>query len=214
LFLACQCQQAFQGIRELKVISIRAGGPVIRCRGIWKNPGNWRITVRAISFAFVFVALGAAAAAGQQPAAPAATPVTAMKTFCSSADVQALIAKAKSERKEGQPIVVERVVQLVPYMANLEYRASVGPAAVHEKEAELMYVVDGSGTITTGGTLVNQTRTNPANLTGTGIDGGAPQKIAKGDFIFIPENTPHWINTIDGTIILVTLHVPRPVPGS
>ena len=99
-------------------------------------------------------------------------------------------------------------------MANLEYRASVGPAAVHEKEAELMYVVDGSGTITTGGTLVNQTRANPANLTGTGIDGGTQQKIAKGDFIFIPENTPHWIGAIDGTIILVTLHVPRPVPGS
>jgi mannose-6-phosphate isomerase-like protein (cupin superfamily) len=106
------------------------------------------------------------------------------------------------------------VVQLAPYMANLEYRASIGPAAVHEKEAELMYVVDGSGTIITGGTLVNQTRTNPANLTGTGIDGGTQQKIAKGDFIFIPENTPHWISAIDGTIVLVTLHVPRPVPGS
>ena len=171
--------------------------------------------MRAISFPFVFVALGAAAAAGQQPAAPVMKgPVTTIITFCSSADVQAMIAKAKSERKEGQPIVIERVVQLAPYMANLEYRASVGPAAVHEREAELMYVVDGSGTITTGGTLVNQTRPNPANLTGTGIDGGAQQKIAKGDFIFIPENTPHWINAIDGTIILVTLHVPRPVPGS
>jgi mannose-6-phosphate isomerase-like protein (cupin superfamily) len=180
----------------------------------WKNSRNWRITVRAISFAFVLVALGAAVAAAQQPATPVTTPVTAMKTFCSSADLQALIAKAKSERKEGQPIVVERVVQLAPYMANLEYRASIGPAAVHEKEAELMYVVDGSGTIITGGTLVNQTRTNPANLTGTGIDGGTQQKIAKGDFIFIPENTPHWISAIDGTIVLVTLHVPRPVPGS
>jgi mannose-6-phosphate isomerase-like protein (cupin superfamily) len=169
--------------------------------------------MRAIFIALV-LAVCAAVAAAQQTAAPAATPVTAMKTFCASADVQALIAKAKSERKEGQPIVVERVVQLAPYMANLEYRASVGPAAVHEKEAELMYVVDGSGTITTGGTLVNQTRTNPANLTGTAIDGGTQQKIAKGDFIFIPENTPHWISTIDGTIVLVSLHVPRPVPGS
>jgi len=172
--------------------------------------------VRAISLA-ILVVCAAAAAAAQQPAAPATTPAApaaAMKTFCSSADLQALIAKAKSERKDGQPIVVERVVQLAPYAANLEYRASVGLAAVHEKEAELMYVVDGSGTIITGGTLVNQSRTNPANLTGTSIDGGAPQKIAKGDFIFIPENTPHWISAIDGTIVLVSLHVPRPVPGS
>jgi mannose-6-phosphate isomerase-like protein (cupin superfamily) len=170
--------------------------------------------VRTISIALILVLCTAAVAAAQQPAATATAPVTAMKTFCSSADVQALIAKAKSERKDGQPIVVERVVQLAPYMANLEYRASVGLAAVHEKEAELMYVVEGSGTIVTGGTLVNQTRTNPANLTGASIDGGTPQKIAKGDFIFIPENTPHWISAIDGTIILVSLHVPRPVPGS
>jgi mannose-6-phosphate isomerase-like protein (cupin superfamily) len=170
--------------------------------------------MRPISIAFILVVCTAAVATAQQPAAPVTTPVTAMKTFCSSADVQSLIAKAKSERKDGQPIVVERVLQLAPYMANLEYRASVGLAAVHEKEAELMYVVDGSGTIVTGGTLVNQTRTNPANLTGTAIDGGTQQKIAKGDFIFIPENTPHWISAIDGTIILVSLHVPRPVPSS
>jgi mannose-6-phosphate isomerase-like protein (cupin superfamily) len=169
--------------------------------------------MRPISIAFLVVCMAAVAAA-QQPATPGATPVTAMKTFCSSADVQALISKAKSERKDGQPIVVERVLQLAPYNANLEYRASVGLAAVHEKEAELMYVVDGSGTIVTGGTLLNPTRTNPANLTGSAIDGGAQQKIAKGDFIFIPENTPHWISAIDGTIILVSLHVPRPVPGS
>jgi len=169
--------------------------------------------MRAISV-FLFVFCLATVASAQQTAVPAASSATAMKTFCASADVQALIAKAKSERKEGQPIVVERVVQLAPYMANLEYRASVGAAAVHEKEAELMYVVDGSGTITTGGTLVNQTRMNPANLTGTAIDGGTQQKIAKGDFIFIPENTPHWISSIDGTIVLVSLHVPRPVPGS
>jgi mannose-6-phosphate isomerase-like protein (cupin superfamily) len=172
--------------------------------------------MRAISIAFLVVCMAAVASAQQPaaPAAPGAIPVTAMKTFCSSADVQALISKAKSERKDGQPIVVDRVLQLAPYNANLEYRASVGLAAVHEKEAELMYVVDGSGTIVTGGTLLNPTRTNPANFTGTAIDGGTQQKIAKGDFIFIPENTPHWISAIDGTIILVSLHVPRPVPGS
>jgi mannose-6-phosphate isomerase-like protein (cupin superfamily) len=176
--------------------------------------------MRAISIALLVVCMGAVAAAqqpatpGASPATPGATPVTAMKTFCSSTDVQALISKARSERKDGQPIVVERVVQLAPYMANLEYRASVGLAAVHEKEAELMYVVEGSGTIVTGGTLQNPTRTNPANLTGTAIDGGTQQKIAKGDFIFIPENTPHWISAIDGTIVLVSLHVLRPVPSS
>jgi mannose-6-phosphate isomerase-like protein (cupin superfamily) len=92
-----------------------------------------------------------------------------------------------------------------------EYRASVGNAAVHEKEAELMYVVDGSGTIVTGGTLVNPTRPNPTNLSGTGIKDGDAQSVAKGDFIIVPENTAHWISAINGSLVLMTLHIPRPV---
>jgi len=156
--------------------------------------------------------LAATAALAQQPVGD--QPAQADKTFKSSADIIALIAKAKSERKEGQAIVAERILHLAPYNANLEYRASVGPAAVHEREAEVFYVIDGAGTMVVGGKLVNEARTNPANLTGTGIEGGTSQSVAKGDFIIVPENTPHWFSAIDGTLVLMTLHVPRPVPAA
>lgn len=132
------------------------------------------------------------------------------KTFTSSADVTALIAKAKSERKEGQPIVTEPMLELGSYDGHLEYRASVGAAAVHEKEAEMFYVIDGSATLVTGGKLVNETRTNATNLTGSAIEGGTSRSIAKGDFILVPENTPHWFSPINGVLILYSLHVPRP----
>ena len=72
-----------------------------------------------------------------------------------------------------------------------------------------MYVIDGTGTITTGGKLVNEKRTDATNLNGTAIEGGQPQNVAKGDFIFVPENTAHWFGKINGTLILMTLHVPR-----
>lgn len=64
-----------------------------------------------------------------------------MQAFTSSADVQALIAKAKSERKEGQAIVIEKILQFAPYVVNLEYRPIAGNAAVHDKDAEMMYVI-------------------------------------------------------------------------
>jgi len=167
--------------------------------------------MRAMGMSIV-LALAATTALAQQPAAdPTAQ---AMKIFTSSAEVTALIAKAKSERKDGQATVVEHILQLAPYNASLEYRASVGPAAVHEREAELMYVIDGSATLTTGGKLTNESRPNPANLTGTGIEGGTTQKVAKGDFLIVPENTPHWFSSIDGVLVLMTLHVPRPVPAA
>jgi mannose-6-phosphate isomerase-like protein (cupin superfamily) len=158
-----------------------------------------------IAFALVFVT----AATAQQKEVP--PPAQSLKTFCSSAEITTLIAKAKSERKEGQAIVLEPVVQLAPYNAKLEYRASVGNAAIHETEAELMYVVDGSGTIVMGGTLVNQARSNATNLTGSAIEGGTPQNLAKGDFVFVPENTAHWVSAINGVLVMVTMHVPRPV---
>jgi len=150
----------------------------------------------ALSIAFTLVAL-----AQQPPAAP--------KTYTSAADVQAMIAKAKAARKENQPTVTDRILQLPPYGANLEYRASVGPAAVHEKEAEMFYVIDGSATLMTGGKLTAETRTNADNLSGTGIEGGMSRNIAKGDFVIVPENTPHWFSSINGTLVLMSLHVPR-----
>ena len=125
--------------------------------------------------------------------------------------MQALIAKAKSDRKEGQPMVAERILHLAPYNANLEYRAGIAPASVHEKEAEVFYVIDGTATMVTGGKLINEKRTNPANLSGTGIENGESRTVAKGDFIIVPENTPHWFSKIDGVLVLMTLHVPRPV---
>ena len=158
-----------------------------------------------ISVALVLVA--ALALAGQPAPAPQSSAKPA-KTFASAADVNALIAKAKSERKEGQPTVAEPIVGLSGYDGHLEYRASVGNAAVHEDEAELFYVIDGSATLTTGGKLVNEKRTDAANLGGSAVEGGTPRMIAKGDWILVPPNTPHWFSPINGVLVLFSMHVP------
>lgn len=142
-------------------------------------------------------------------AAALAQPASQPKTFASAADVQALIAKAKAEHKEGQALLAQRILQLAPYNVNLEYRTSVGPASIHEKEAELFFVIDGSATMVTGGKLTEEKRTNPENLSGAGIEGGESRHIAKGDYIIVPENTAHWFSKIDSTLILMSLHVPR-----
>jgi mannose-6-phosphate isomerase-like protein (cupin superfamily) len=164
--------------------------------------------MRAFSI-FLAIALIASAVVAQQPAAQ--TPDQVMKTYSSSSDVMALLAKAKSERKEGQPMVAEPILLLAPYRASLEYRPGIAPPALHEREAELMYVIDGSATMIVGGKLVNEKRTNADNLAGTGIEGGTSREVAKGDFIIVPENTAHWFSAINETLVLMTFHVPRTV---
>ena len=138
------------------------------------------------------------------------------KTFASAADVQAMIAKAKSERKPDQPNFAQPLLKLAPYTANLEYRVEGidTPATVHEKEAELIYVVDGAATFTTGGKLVGEKRTNPSNLSGTAVEGGTPRRISTGDYIFVPENTPHSFTRTEGRLVIMSIHVPRGGPAS
>jgi mannose-6-phosphate isomerase-like protein (cupin superfamily) len=153
------------------------------------------------------IALTATVAVAQQPA-PGKQPAP-VKTFASAADVAAMMAKAKTDRKQDQANFIQQILQLAPYNANLEYRAAVGPAAVHEKEAELFYVIDGSGSLTTGGKLAGETRTNAENLSGTAITGGTSKPVAKGDFFIVPEGVPHWFDKINGTLVLMSLHVPR-----
>jgi mannose-6-phosphate isomerase-like protein (cupin superfamily) len=163
--------------------------------------------MRTVAVCVVSILLAAPALA--QQAAPAA----ASRTMVSASEVQAMIAKAKADRKDDQALVAQSLIQLAPYNVSLEYRASVGGAAVHETEAELFYVVDGSATLVTGGKLTEEKRTNAENLSGTGIQGGQSRKVAKGDFVIVPNGTPHWFSAIDGTVVLMSLHLPRkPAP--
>ena len=158
-----------------------------------------RAAVLGLSLVFV-----SSAAFAQQAPAPAAG-----RTMVSAADVSAMIAKAKVNRKDNQALLAQSMIRLAPYNVSLEYRAAVANAAVHEAEAELFYVIDGSATLVTGGRLKNETRTNEANLSGSGIEGGQSRHVAKGDFVIVPEGQPHWFSQIDGTVVLMSLHLPR-----
>jgi mannose-6-phosphate isomerase-like protein (cupin superfamily) len=161
--------------------------------------------MRTIVISFTLTILAAVAVA-QQPAAPAPQ---AMKLYASSADVTALIANAKANTRPDAP-TIQRIAGLAPYSLNLEYRPKVFTANVHEKEAEMFYVLDGSATLVTGGKLTDAKRQNAENLAGPGIEGGTSQEVAKGDVILVPENTPHWFSVIhQSPLIVMSLHVPR-----
>ena len=151
--------------------------------------------------------LGSASSSAQVPARQPRAPLPT-RLFALSPDVAALIEKAKHDHKPGQAIVIEPLLTLAPYRASLEYRTTVGPAAVHVHEDEFFYVIDGSGTLVTGGKLVHPVQTNAENLSGESIEGGKATPVAKGDFIVVPENTPHWFSSINGQIIDMSLHVP------
>jgi len=122
----------------------------------------------------------------------------------SAAELSALIAKQPADRNGSATFM-----QLDPYRVNMEHRVADQAASVHEKEAEFFYVIDGAGTLVTGGKLVDEKRTNDANLSGTSISGGVTKQIKKGDFVMVPQGVPHHFPKVEGNLTLMSLHLPR-----
>ena len=157
--------------------------------------------------AFTFLAAAASSALAQQAAPP-------LQTFMNNKEIMGLVDKAKADRKGDAPLVAEPILLLAPYKAQLEYRPGTSPAAFHEKDAELMVVLDGTGNIVTDGKLVDEKRVNANNLSGSSISGGVSHQVVKGDMILIPNNTPHQVIPSGGApIVLMTMHVPDPAAG-
>ena len=142
-------------------------------------------------------------ARAQQPTAPDMT----KGTYMSAAGAAAAVA-ASAARQGTNPNAVTRILALAPYTVNIEHRLPLTQAAaVHDKDAELFYVIDGSATLVTGGTLVNPTR-NGDNVSGTAIQNGTAQKMSKGDFMLIPQGVAHWITEVQGSFTPMTIHLP------
>jgi mannose-6-phosphate isomerase-like protein (cupin superfamily) len=162
--------------------------------------------------AFAFVIAIAIPKGFQAPTpSPASHQPRGMATDISSAEVQALVQKTASDRVSDQAI---RVVNV-----NGEYNVSIGvvhraktsgkdaPSGIeHAQITEVYHVIEGTGTLVTGGTLENPreipadnpvvTVLNGPSTGGSGIQGGVSRKIGPGDVVIIPPNTPHWFSEI------------------
>jgi mannose-6-phosphate isomerase-like protein (cupin superfamily) len=151
----------------------------------------------------LFVLSGPAEA--QQPAASPPAPTDRTKaSHMSAAELTAALAKLPTDRPAGSV----RVFSLAPYNVNVERRMPVAQgASLHEAQAELFYVVDGSATLLTGGKLVGETR-NGTNLQGKSIEGGTAQKFAKGDVMIVPSGVPHQFIDIQSPVVVMSLYLP------
>lgn len=148
--------------------------------------------------------LGFAAPAFAQ--APAPTPTDRSKaTHFKAADLQAALAKLATDRPSG----AVRVFTLDPYNVAVEQRQPrTQGAASHSDRAELFYVIDGSGTMLTGGTI-SDGKSNGVNTTGTTITGGTRIEFAKGDFIMVPSGVPHQFVDLKAAVHVMSLYLPN-----
>ena len=161
----------------------------------------------------VAASLLSAAASAQQAPAPATPANAEPRTSITATEIADRIRQADAAAKAGTPYRGEPLLQSGAFRAAMEYHSepSTGFAA-HENDAELFVVLDGSGTLSMGGTLVNPTRRG-TNLSSPTADGAVPHKLVKGDMILVPEGVPHAVTQVDaGKFVLMTMHLPHPAP--
>ena len=154
----------------------------------------------AVAVLFVVAGLTEAQQPGSQPAPTDRTKASHL----SAAALAEALGKLPSDRPAGSV----RVFSLAPYNVNVERRLpQTQGASVHEAQAELFYVIDGSATFLTGGKLTGETR-NGTNLAGKGIEGGTSQKFAKGDFMIVPSGVPHQFVDIQSPVVVMSMYLP------
>jgi len=82
------------------------------------------------------------------------------------------------------------------YMVHASRREQSGMSEIHTKDADIVYVLDGTATLVTGGTAVNSKPIAADEFRGEKIDGGETQLLSKGDVIIIPAGVPHWFKEV------------------
>lgn len=142
-------------------------------------------------------------------AALAATPALAQDptSFADAVDVKAQVAAMEKAMKPGQGFAWQPLVRDGKTVAALEYWKKPGKPAVHPAEAEYAIVVEGSGTLISGGTMTDATATNPGLTEGIRIVGGTTRTLAPGDVMLIPAGTPHYFG-VDGKLVLLGIKLP------
>jgi mannose-6-phosphate isomerase-like protein (cupin superfamily) len=163
-----------------------------------KKEIEMRVIIALCIVSLLSISIWAKQASKMAPAANSGVKVV------SAAELAAIVAKQPKDANGFQAFI-----ELSPYAVNMEHRIQGQGAAVHEREAELFYVIDGAGTFLTGGKLIDEKRTNESNLSGSGIQGGVSKRVSKGDWMIVPEGVPHQFPAVEGSITLMSLHLPR-----
>jgi uncharacterized protein GlcG (DUF336 family)/quercetin dioxygenase-like cupin family protein len=105
---------------------------------------------------------------------------------------------------KGMPLVEQPTANLKVHASR---REGAGQVEVHTKDADVIYVVEGTATLVTGGSVIDPKPTEPEELRGTSIDGGTVQELAKGDVVIVPKATPHWFKKVSKPFLYYVVKV-------
>ena len=91
-----------------------------------------------------------------------------------------------------------RLLEGGTYNVNIRRLRGGETALLHEVTTDVYVVREGSGTLVTGGTLIDENGVAVDGPRGVAIRGGVTRVISAGDVVFIPAGVPHGIRESEG----------------
>lgn len=99
------------------------------------------------------------------------------------------------------------LIEVNNYKVHASRREAPGMAEVHNLDTDIIYVLEGSATLVTGGTVVDGKTTARDEIRGKEISGGDTRKLIKGDVMIIPAGTPHWFKEVNAPLLYYVVKV-------
>jgi mannose-6-phosphate isomerase-like protein (cupin superfamily) len=90
------------------------------------------------------------------------------------------------------------------------HREAAGQVEVHDKETDVLYILDGDATLVFGGQMVGGKVTRPGQWLGSDITGGQTRHIVKGEVFVIPAGVPHWFKEVPKSVSYFVVKVLKP----
>jgi uncharacterized protein GlcG (DUF336 family)/quercetin dioxygenase-like cupin family protein len=93
------------------------------------------------------------------------------------------------------------------YMVHASRREKPGQVEIHNKDADVIHVLDGKATFVTGGKVIDAKEVAPDEIRGTSVEGGQTMQLGRGDVIVVPAGTPHWFKEVQGPFLYYVVKV-------
>jgi mannose-6-phosphate isomerase-like protein (cupin superfamily) len=105
---------------------------------------------------------------------------------------------AADSAKDAHHLATKQLADFANDALLFAHREADGTPEVHETQVDVMFIQSGAGTLVVGGTLENGETVSPHEKRNGTILGGSRQKVAAGDIVRVPANTPHQM-LLDGS---------------
>jgi mannose-6-phosphate isomerase-like protein (cupin superfamily) len=150
---------------------------------------------------------------------------TGQATYITNDEIEATFKKAPADSVTDQQIRMVNVGKADVGVGVVYRSAKARQTAVeHDQLTEVYHIIEGSGTLTTGGALLNPqrdakdskvvTETNGPSQRSQTMTNGESRHVGPGDAVIIPAGVTHWFSYIDGSIryLVVRVDVDKVLP--